>query len=177
MAALLRKAFQKYPYVSNCLTYGTLYVGAEFLQQTLTRKILAEGDAQPYDKGSLVRYAIVGNTIYPTMLYTWYKWLDKRFVGTAARTVVKKLVLDQLIFTPPVIIAFYISMSILERKDDIFEECKTKLLPTFKTSCLFWPPAQLLNFLLVPPAARVVFVGGCALVWVNILCWFKRQDY
>ncbi|XP_049862091.1 mpv17-like protein isoform X3 [Schistocerca gregaria] len=106
-----------------------------------------------------------------------YRWLDRRFVGTAAATVLKKMLLDQFVLTPPLLVAFYVSMSLMERKKDLFEECRNKLVPTFKTSCLFWMPAQLVNFMWVPPAARVIYVGSCALVWVNILCWFKRQDY
>lgn len=42
---------------------------------------------------------------------------------------------------------------------------------------MFWLPAQSINFLMVPPAARVVYVGSCAFIWVNVLCWFKRQNY
>lgn len=68
-------------------------------------------------------------------------------------------------------------MSIMESKTDFIEECKQKILPTFKTSCYFWLPAQVINFLLVPPTYRVVYVGSCAFAWVNILCWFKRQEY
>lgn len=68
-------------------------------------------------------------------------------------------------------------MSIMERVKDPFEECREKFLATFGRSCLFWLPAQSLNFLLVPPRFRVIYVGSCALVWVNILCWVKRQNY
>lgn len=68
-------------------------------------------------------------------------------------------------------------MSVMEKKQDLLQECKQKIAPTFTTSCLFWLPAQAVNFLLVPPAFRVTYVGTCAFAWVNILCWFKRQEY
>lgn len=32
--------FQKHPLITNSFVYGVLYVGAEFSQQTLTRKVL-----------------------------------------------------------------------------------------------------------------------------------------
>lgn len=67
-------------------------------------------------------------------------------------------------------------MSLMENKKDILEECKRKLIPTFKTSCAFWLPVQAINFLLIPPTFRVAYVGTCAFAWVNILCWFKRQE-
>ncbi|XP_059480012.1 mpv17-like protein [Neocloeon triangulifer] len=174
--ALIKRVFKKYPLVANCGVYGTLYVGAELSQQTINKKFLAP-IPEPYDQGTLARYGVVGTFIYPTILFNWYKWLDARFVGTAAPIIVKKLLLDQFLLTPPLLVIFYASMSIMERKGDILEECRNKIIPTFKTSCMFWLPAQSINFMLVPPAARVVYVGSCAFIWVNILCWFKRQNY
>lgn len=65
----------------------------------------------------------------------------------------------------------------MEGAKDPFAECKEKFVPTFVRSCLFWLPAQTLNFMYVAPQFRVVYVGTCALIWVNILCWLKRQNY
>lgn len=67
-------------------------------------------------------------------------------------------------------------MSLMEQKLSITEECRQKFVATFARSCLFWIPAQTLNFVLVPPKFRVVYVGSCAFAWVNILCWIKRQQ-
>lgn len=67
-------------------------------------------------------------------------------------------------------------MSLMEGAKDPLAECKEKFLPTFARSCLFWLPAQTINFMYVSPQFRVVYVGTCALVWVNILCWIKRQN-
>lgn len=68
-------------------------------------------------------------------------------------------------------------MSLMERAKDPFEECKEKFLSTFARSCLFWIPAQTINFIFVSPKFRVMYVGSCAFAWVNILCWVKRQNY
>ena len=37
MAASIRAFFKARPLVANCITYGSLYMGAEFSQQTLLR--------------------------------------------------------------------------------------------------------------------------------------------
>ena len=37
MAASIRAFFKGRPLVANCITYGSLYMGAEFSQQTLLR--------------------------------------------------------------------------------------------------------------------------------------------
>lgn len=47
MATFLRafgRFFTKHPLAGNGLVYGTLYVGAEFSQQTITRKLLVRID-------------------------------------------------------------------------------------------------------------------------------------
>ncbi len=36
-------------------------------------------------------------------------------------------------------------------------------------------PAQAVNFKLVPNSLRVVYIGVCSFLWVNILCILKRQ--
>ncbi|KAK7792085.1 hypothetical protein R5R35_010709 [Gryllus longicercus] len=176
--AKIKHIFKKYPILANSVVYGTLYTGAEFSQQTYTKKIApATGVPAPYDLTAMGRYGILGLGLYPQVYYFWYRWLDGKYVGTATLTIVKKMALDQFVLTPPLIASFYLFMSIMEQKQDVFEECRNKLLPTFMTSCVFWLPAQGINFLFIPPAARVVYVGSCAFIWVNVICWFKRQDY
>lgn len=64
----------------------------------------------------------------------------------------------------------------MEQADDPLAELKEKFAPTFARSCLFWLPAQALNFYCVPPQFRIVYIGTCSLIWANILCWIKRQS-
>lgn len=109
-------------------------------------------------------------------MYGWYKWLDKKYVGTTIRILAPKLALDQFLLTPVLLTVFFTGMSTMEGAEDKFHECKQKFLPTFIRSCLFWLPVQTLNFIFIPPAFRVTFMGFCAFAWVNILCWVKRQD-
>jgi len=64
----------------------------------------------------------------------------------------------------------------MEGSEDTFLELREKFVPTFMRSCIFWLPAQVLNFSLVAPRFRVIYMGVCGLIWVNILCWTKRQS-
>nr|XP_008197043.1 PREDICTED: mpv17-like protein isoform X4 [Tribolium castaneum] len=125
----------------------------------------------------LTCFGILGVTVIAPVYQYWYRWLDKKFIGTSYKIVAQKLLLDQFLMTPQILVIFYVAMSIMEKKKDIFEECKQKIIPTFKSSCMFWLPAQTVNFLLIPPSFRVVYVGTCSFAWVNILCWIKRQEY
>lgn len=84
----------------------------------------------------------------------------------------------------------------MEAKSDILRECKIKFLHTFQvrfetqksgrkyyiyisalffqTSCGFWLPVQLVNFMLVPPSLRVTYVSIASFCWINILCYLKN---
>lgn len=169
----------KRPIVGNVIIYGTLYTGAEFLQQTVNNKVLipANSTPKPYDTGTLARYGIMGTCIYPHILYHTYKFLDSKFVGNSLQVVLPKLLIDAVIITPMNLTIFYVGMSALEGKRDLLEEWRKKIIPTFLTASVFWIPAQLINFKFLPPQARVLFVGTCQVIWVSILCWFKRQEF
>ena len=58
--------------------------------------------------------------------------------------------------------------------DLVTSDYREKFVTTFQSSCMFWMPAQAVNFLVVPAGLRVVYVATCSLLWVNILCLIKR---
>ncbi|XP_061396218.1 mpv17-like protein [Musca vetustissima] len=170
--------FKKHPFITNSAVYGSLYVGAEVSQQFLTKKVLVEKDSlkEDIDYPTIGRYAVMGTAVYAPTLYQWYKWLDRTFPGTAKQVIIKKLVVDQFVLTPFLLTVFYTGMAVMEGADDKFLELRQKFIPTFEKSCMFWLPAQLFNFVLIAPRFRVIYMGVCGFVWVNILCWIKRQQ-
>ncbi|KAK6644497.1 hypothetical protein RUM43_000764 [Polyplax serrata] len=173
----IKTLFQRYPRLSNSVVYGSLYVGAELSQQVVTRKLMVKNsNVESLDFKALGRYVIMGSVINSNLLYTWYKWLDKRFTGTQYKIIIKKVLLDQFLMTPPLYLVFFVSMNLMEGRTDFFQECKEKFPKTFAISCLFWLPAQCVNFLYVPNQARVVYIGLCSFIWVNVLCWIKRSN-
>lgn len=130
---------------------------------------------QEIDKPTLGRYAVMGTLVYSPILFNWYKWLDGTFPGTTRKIILRKLLLDQFVLTPPLLVIFFVGMSLMELQKNPLEECREKFLSTFQRSCLFWLPAQTINFLLIPPPLRVVYMGCASFLWVNILCYVKRQ--
>ncbi|CAH1155633.1 unnamed protein product [Phaedon cochleariae] len=169
----LKRSLERYPIVTNSLIYGTLCSASEFSQQTLS----CWGDRQePYNSSAIGRYVIYGTFIGGPLIANWYRTLDRWFPGKTSSIIVKKLMIDQFTFTPALLAIFYVSMSIMEQKADLFEEMKQKFVPTFKTSCMFWMPAQTMNFLLIPPMYRVSYIAMCSFAWINILCFIKRKN-
>ena len=59
-------------------------------------------------------------------------------------------------------------------KNEILEEWKLKVLPTYFIGALVWIPAQVINFKLISPQYRVAYVASLVLLEVNILCVVKK---
>lgn len=174
------------PLVANAVIYGGLYTLAEVSQQTIQQNVVRDTTscalardsssmASRLDMSSVKRYAIMGTVCISPLLTKWYGWLDGKFPCTTTPVVVKKLFLDQFVFTPFVVVVFYVGMSYLEGKrgPKLLDELKQKGLQTFAMDCCFWIPASAINFIFVPAWLRVAFIGLSSFLWLNVLCWIK----
>ena len=87
------------------------------------------------------RYWVLGTLVLPVILYYWYLWLDARFVGQAAVTIIKKMLLDQFLISPPILVTFYTLMSVMEGREDVTKELRWKRttymsVPASDSDCL-----------------------------------------
>ena len=167
-ASALRTWVDKHPLKSSALMYGSLYTMAEVSQQKVSSS-LAFAKSNPasltcssltattstsslashsLDVSSVKRYAIMGTFVFPPLLTRWYSWLDGKFPCTSGAVVSKKLLLDQFIFTPWVVVIFYVGMAWLEGKQgqDRWLELQQKGVTTFLLDCIFWLPVQVKSY-------------------------------
>lgn len=93
------------------------------------------------------------------LCHQWYKVLDKFIVGKTVDMVIKKLVLDQLVFSPIMIITFFGSLAILEDNpmENFKEEVRDKFITLYRAEWMVWPPAQVINFYFLPTRFRVLY--------------------
>ncbi|XP_073703829.1 mpv17-like protein [Garra rufa] len=127
------------------------------------------------DWAQTARVALVGFCFHANFNYHWLRGLERMFPGGGTRTVSLKVFLDQLFAAPLTISAFYIGLSTLEGAEDPLEDWRNKFWSSYKTGVVYWSTMQAVNFSLIPPVARTVFVGGVALGWTVFLCHFKQQ--
>ncbi|KAL0871777.1 hypothetical protein ABMA27_004270 [Loxostege sticticalis] len=173
LVAWWQNSLRRRPVITNTIVYATFYTAAELSQQAFNK--LYTPEKPDYDFASAARIVVAGSTVYPPTLYYWYRYLDRKFVGTAVKTVAKKVAAEQFIATPILLAAFYTLIAVLERKDDMFEEFRAKYAKTLIANQAFWIPAQTVNFFFVPPHLRVVYVASVSFMWINVLCFIKRQ--
>ncbi|XP_063054251.1 mpv17-like protein [Engraulis encrasicolus] len=190
-------AFKSHPYLSNITGYTALFASADLIQQSMlggrqgSQAVAelrgydddtpAESRAGPpkaplggIDWAQTARVALVGFCFHANFNYHWLRALERVWPGGGVKRVTLKVVVDQLVAAPATISAFYIGLSALEGKEDPFEDWRNKFWTSYKAGVVYWSTLQAVNFSLVPPVARTVFVGGVALTWTVFLCHFRQ---
>ncbi|KAJ0000475.1 hypothetical protein NQD34_012317 [Periophthalmus magnuspinnatus] len=171
--------FKAHPYIGNVLGYTTLFASADLIQQSVLSdrpvSTSTTEETRAVDWHQTARVATVGFCFHANFNYHWLKALERMLPGGGAKMVTAKVVLDQLIAAPLTISAFYIGLSFLEDKEDPLEDWRQKFLTSYKAGVVYWSTMQAINFSLVPPVARTVFLGGIALTFTVFLCHMKRQ--
>lgn len=132
--------------------------------------------------------------------YYWYFYLDKAFPGRTVQTIAKKILLDQMIGATLYTFLFIVVVCLLEGKSmgASLDEFRQKFLYIYlvsfllnsltsyksvkkfgsfdlKIDWLVWPPAQAINFYLVPSHFRMAFVNLILVGW-NIFLSFAKHN-
>ncbi|GAB0196673.1 mpv17-like protein [Grus japonensis] len=134
--ALLRGGVRRFPWLCNVLLYGGLFAAGDAAQQLWRRR------RQPPDWAQTRRVALVALAFHGNFSYVWLRALERALPGRRPPAVLGKVLCDQLLGAPVAVLAFYTEfgfdvdicegMSILQRKEDIFSDCKKKFWNTYK---------------------------------------------
>ncbi|KAG8010019.1 60S ribosomal protein L18 [Nibea albiflora] len=128
--------FKAHPYISNVLGYTTLFASADLIQQSVLGGNHTAGstseDRAGIDWCQTARVATVGLCFHANFNYHWLRWLERMLPGGGVKAVTGKVVIDQLVAAPLTISAFYIGLSLLEKKDDPLEDWRQKFWTSYK---------------------------------------------
>ena len=97
--------------VFNTAVSGTLYVVGDVMQQKIF--------GSPYDYARTARMCALGLCVGP-LNHFWYLQLDRLVVGEGMKMVMKKILCDQSIFAPTIIIVFYLGKLVDQKIEKSF---------------------------------------------------------
>ncbi|KAJ2157410.1 hypothetical protein GGF46_004534 [Coemansia sp. RSA 552] len=181
---------QKRPLLTISLTNGAMGGIGDALAQSAAA---AQPDgALQYNPLRTLRFFAYGCMFGP-VAYKWYSALDrrlplprttlKRAAGTASTSagrlwaIGKRVAVDQAVFAPAAVGAFFVVMGAMERKP--FPEIRASLCEkypgTLAWNYALWPWAQLVNFSVIPLIYRVPFSALVGIIWNMCLSWVNSR--
>ncbi|KAI0217284.1 Mpv17-like protein 2, partial [Lamellibrachia satsuma] len=164
--------FSKYLLLTNTVITVCLSGTGDALQQYYEK---VQKRQKHWDPVRTSHVCWTGAVIGP-MCHFWYRYLEDILPGRTITPVLKKLFLDQVVFTPVYISVFLVMLGCLERAT--FSEMKRDLLHKgvvlLKADWMIWPPAQLVNFCLLPVQYRVLYDNTISL---GFDCYYSHVKY
>ena len=127
------------------------------------------------DTTRTARFGFLGLVLIGPVIHGWFEMLVRWFPGNTASTVVKRVALDQFIFSPVFVATFLASLWTLESQSDIAQKLQEQLPSTVVANWSLWMPAQVINFRFVSPKYQVLFSNFVGFVW-NVYLSYKAHS-
>lgn len=145
----------KYLLYTNVSISVTLSAVGDSLQQSYE---VYTGEKEKFDIIRTIHMGCSGAGL-GILCHHWYKVLDRIIIGKTIDMVLKKLALDQLIFSPIMIVTFFGSLALFEENplENFKEEVTDKFVTLYRAEWMVWPPAQIINFYFLPTRFRVLY--------------------
>ncbi|GIY83892.1 protein Mpv17 [Caerostris darwini] len=178
MTQLLRwynRTLQNHPWKTQIFTTGFLMASSDVIAQTAIEK----RNFKQIELQRVARFAFLGTCFVAPVLRTWYNVLEKS-IGTLGKTAgLRKMMVDQVLFTPCFLGCFLSISGLLQLQP--WTIIKAKIIKEYfevlKTNYMLWPGAQLITFYVIPLQYRIIFVSFVALLWNTYLASQANQSY
>lgn len=194
------------PYVTKGLTSGTLLAAGDAVCQAAERHVARrDGDLVPLCSTQRVARMFAWGLLCngPTG-HVWYQALDRAVQLTGARGLVVKIAADQLIYTPPLTLLYFVWQTALSRHElslmALSDACdrgacghavhapsalpfaltahrvaRVAVWPTLQVNWTYWAAVHVVTFSFIPLQYRVAFVALKNFFWGGYLSYAATQ--
>jgi len=99
------------------------------------------------------------------LCHFWYKFLDHKIPGSTIKIITRKILWDQIFFSPILIITCLGVAGIIDKStnSEIRNEIREKGTQLYMAEWFIWPPAQFVNFYFLPTRFRVIYDNAISL--------------
>ncbi|XP_077457476.1 peroxisomal membrane protein 2 [Stigmatopora argus] len=169
---------EQYPILTKSVTSGILSALGNLLSQILEARKKDQNDAsgKEIDTVGALRYAIYGLFVTGPVSHYFYQLMEMWMPTTDPYCLVKRLLLDRLVFAPGFLLIFYLVMNILEAKgwNNFVKKIQASYWSALKMNWRVWTPFQFININFVPVQFRVLFANIIALFWYAYLATVRK---
>ncbi|XP_014250868.1 mpv17-like protein 2 [Cimex lectularius] len=147
--------FDRHLFLTNVSISVTLSGVGDLIVQSYRKH---HGKCKEIDLTRTKNMSLTGATV-GVLCHNWYKYLDVWLPGHTVSMVLKKVVVDQIVFSPVMLTAFFLTLGVLEKSSwkTIRNELVEKGKILYMAEWVVWPPAQVINFYLLPTKYRVLY--------------------
>lgn len=113
-------------------------------------------------------------------LHIWISRILPRMVPvTGARSVIKRVAVDQVFFTPFAISSFFVVNTLLRGSnfDAAVSNLKTNWFSVLQSNWCYWPWVQFINFGLVPVHYQVLTASCASMFWNIYLSYCQNRAH
>lgn len=167
------RMLEKRPLVSQALISGSLMTAGDVTSQFLIEK----KTVKEFSVKRSAKFLVFGTLLVGPALRKWYAFLDAFVKRPAPVGVFAKMAMDQLLFGPTFICVFLSTMTYWTTYSTDAVVCKLEndFRNVLFTSYKIWPVTQLINFYMIPPRHRILFVSTVAYFWNTYLAYKTSQ--
>ena len=162
-----------HPLYTKCATSLVGFTVGDWIAQNYVEK-----DNEEYDGIRTLRLASFGLLIHGTSGHYFYGFLDSTLPGNSGATVAEKVLIDQVFWAPVFTLIFFGYNLFLEGKSvpEFVDKCKADLFVGVRGSWSFWGPAHAVNFALIPPAQRLLYINVLQVIYNIFLSFLGNKE-
>ncbi|KAI9487328.1 MAG: sym-1 [Benjaminiella poitrasii] len=174
MFAAYHRVLTKRPILVQSISTAALFGAGDVIAQQLVER---QGWKR-HDYMRTLRMTTFGGVFAGPVLSVWYRYVDRKItIKNPFQGLVAKVTLDQFVFAPFFIAAFFTGQGLFEGKS--VKEIKEKLSNGYKTALIgnykIWPAVQFINFYFTPLNYRLLVTNTVALGWNAYLSTVNNQ--
>lgn len=147
--------FSKHLLATNLVISVSFSAVGDLIEQIVE---IFSNEIESWNKIRTLKLASTGFAVGLVCHY-WYLYLDQRYPHTNHLSIFKKIVLNQLIFSPLCIFVFFATLSLVNQssKSQFLKDIVEKGRNIYIAEWVVWPPASLINFYFIPYKYRVLY--------------------
>lgn len=165
-----------HPLVSMMATSGALWALGDILAQIVERLAKAApsaASARRLDLWRTARLAVFSSCCWAPCTYLWFATLESEIPGADASAALRRMLADQCLYAPLVILALFAVVGALEGQSfrAICAKVRHGFAPTLLSNWMLWPAAQFAIQGFVSLEYRLVAANLINVPWTAYLAW------
>ena len=129
-----------------------------------------------YDPMRTGRAALYSFFIFTPIATRWYATLLRWFPEQNAKTVIKRVICDQIVFGTNINACYFICMPLLEGKPERIRPLLQDVwIPATLRGWCWWAPVQMCNLYLTPPKYWMLVINSAAIPWTCFLAYANSK--